>query len=184
MAALYFTLSAIIIDYVSSLCSSHDYANKIRTILMQQQDYNVYEGKFIFRLNATSQVGTNPSGMYGTTYFENFENITNPNSLAPYQSFYLRPSSALIFSGCTCPSSIYFSWTSYILDRFNDYSNGSHLNYKWLWSDLGASLNNLLWNTTTNKDNITNNYNSLTTVIQTSDNITYNYLHNIFTKNG
>eukprot|EP01084_Bolivina_argentea_P187597 323098_1 len=171
---------------VLSLCSSYDYTNKIRTILTTKTNYDIYEGTLYFGLNASSKPGANPSGIYGAPYFNNYENITNPDGVRPHSTYYLRSSSALIFAGCTPPKSIYFSFVSSIIDRFNDYYNNKTSPKTWLWASLGASLNNLEWNTTTNINSLgteNNNYDSLTTVIQTADNKTYNDLHNILTQN-
>eukprot|EP01084_Bolivina_argentea_P187601 323104_1 len=186
MGVLYLFWLVLILKHIpliSSLCSSYEYSNKIRNILSKTNEYIVYEGKLIFRQNATFG-GTNPSGIYGTSYFEFIDNITDQESISPHTSYYLRSSSALIFAGCTPPKSIYFSFTSYINDRFNDYTNNTLIpSYKWLYADLGASLNNLVWNTTTNNNNISNNYDSLTTVIQTGDNKTFNNIYNTLIKN-
>eukprot|EP01084_Bolivina_argentea_P166272 288703_1 len=163
-----------------SLCSSIDYSDKIRSILSSQTDYDVYEGKLIFVQNATDFPGTNSNGIYGATYFGNISNLTDPHSIAPKYSYFMRSSNALIFPGCTPPKSVYFSINSYLLDRFT--YNHSRYHRKVLWSDLGASLNNLVWNTST--PNISNNYDSLTIYIQTADHKTYNDIYTAFTANN
>eukprot|EP01084_Bolivina_argentea_P248759 416179_1 len=184
LSLLYMVLIVTEIELRSALCSSNNYKDKIRNILSKQTNYTMYEGKLTFRENATF-ITTNPSGVYGTPYFDNIENITNPNSISPHMTYFLRPSNILIIPICTPPYSIYFSFVSYLMDRFNDYDNNTiYENRKILFADLGATLNNLVWNTSSNINNITNNYDSLTTVIQTGDNTTFNDIYNILTNGG
>eukprot|EP01084_Bolivina_argentea_P014296 26716_1 len=182
MASCVYTIHMFIIfvyiKLASSLsCSSYDYVNKIRNILSKQTDYKVYEGKLIFRQNASFEYGTNPSGIYGGPYFENLNNITNPNSPSPHGTYFFRSSNALIFAGCTPPKSKYFSFVSYTMYRFNEATEKRQC----LWASLGAALNNLVWNTS---NNISNNYDSLTTVISTGDNQTYTNIYNMLTTDG
>eukprot|EP01084_Bolivina_argentea_P263043 445080_1 len=103
---LHLLLICVNIKFISALCSSYDYVNQIRNILSKQANYYVYEGKLIFRPNASFYYIGNPSGIYGTPYFDNIYNITNPQSISPHSTYYLRSSNALIFAGCTPPKSI------------------------------------------------------------------------------
>eukprot|EP01084_Bolivina_argentea_P187600 323103_1 len=189
-ARLWFLVNLLVfhqymVTFVDSLCSSINYSNNIRNILSSQTDYNLYEGKLIFRQNASYLGGANPSGIYGVPYFENIDNITNPMSTAPHATYYLRSSNLLIFAGCTPPKSIYFSFLSYIFDRYNDYQNNTNdRGVKWLYASLGAALNNLVWHTSTSATNISLNYDSLTTVIATGDNVTYNQIYSLLINSG
>eukprot|EP01084_Bolivina_argentea_P002296 4231_1 len=95
----------IFIPFTVALCSSTDYSNKMRNILSQQNEYNVYEGQLIFPQNK-SYPQQNPSGIYGTTIFHN-PSVRVYEAATEY-TYYLRASNLLIFAGCTPPKSSYF----------------------------------------------------------------------------
>ena len=143
----------------------------------------MYEGKLIFRQNASFYNGANPSGCYGVPYFEDSMKVTNPYSVDAHATFWLRSSNILILPICTPPKSIYFSFISYIMERYNDYQNNTVIpGRKQLYASLGAALNNLVWNTQSN--DIENNYNSLSTILATGDNKTFNEIYNLLTNNN
>ena len=165
------------------LCSSQDYNNQVETILTQQSEYDIFKGTLTFLQNKTYPQ-KNPNGVYGAIYFEN-NDIHDKESKSQF-SYFLRASNALIFSGCTPPESKYFSFVPYLMDRFIYNTTIGKYQDNLLFASLGDSLNNLLWNTRNNynSDNYSYTFDSLTTVIQTSDNNTYNFLLNLLTSNG
>ena len=74
---------------VNSLCSSNEYSSKIKKILSLQSEYDIYEGDYVFLARASGPVGTNPSGIYGTTSFNNIE-INDPYSVSPNYTYFSR----------------------------------------------------------------------------------------------
>eukprot|EP01084_Bolivina_argentea_P048403 89193_1 len=167
-------ISAYLIRFSAGLCNSTDYSAKIRNILSQQDEYTVYEGELRFPQNR-SYPQQNPSGIYGTALF--FDPSVRDYEALTEWTYFLRPSNALIFNGCTPPQSVYFSIVSYLMMR-HKYVGEVHQPIQ-LFASLGAGINHLLWNTSTNSS-----FDSLTTFIQTADEITYNYIHNLLTNNN
>eukprot|EP01083_Nonionella_stella_P285077 970412_1 len=125
-------------------------------------------------------VGANPSGIYGVTSFDNV-NITDPDGLYSNWSYFQRSSNAIIFPLCTPPKSSYFSFVSYIINRFNVVVDGEFVERETLFAELGYSLNNLLWNTSNTDKNV---WDSLSTFIQTGDQETFKYFNNLLVSNG
>lgn len=165
-------------NLAQNLCNPTEYSDKIKNILLKQSEYIIYEGKLIFLFNSTA-FGANPSSIYGVFNFGDNVNITSSNSAS--NTYFLRSSNAIIFPGCTSPQSIYFSLVSYIYNRYNYIQNGTFYDKEILFASLGASLNNLVWNTS---NGINHNYNSLTTYIQTGDKQTFNDINNLLIQNG
>lgn len=78
------------------------------------------------------------------------------------------------------PKSAYFSFVSYVLDRFHfDEDHSRRHRREELFASLGASLNNLVWNTS----NRTDNSDALTTVIQTADRATFDDIYTLLASN-
>eukprot|EP01084_Bolivina_argentea_P082726 149792_1 len=175
---LFISIISNSIEFASTLCSSTEYSNKIRNILSKQNDYDVYEGQMVFFQNK-SYPQQNPNGIYGGVYFNTKEISTN--DITKY-SYWLRASNALLFSGCTPPKAKYFSLVSYINRRYHYISDNQTHHSIQLFASLSAALNNLIWNTTS--QNISSNYNSLTTVIQTADQQTWNKISKLLFNNG
>eukprot|EP01084_Bolivina_argentea_P014293 26713_1 len=157
-----------------ALCNSVEYSNKIRSILQQQTEYNIItEGTFLFAVNSTNW-GANPSSVYGLWSFDNSKEAADAS-----QTWYMRSQSAIIFGGCTAPQSVYMSFVPYLYKRFNYIKNNKTHKSETLFASLSASLNNLVLNISSNLA-----YNSLTTIIHTADQQTFNDLNNLLINNG
>ena len=146
--------------------------------------YKVIEGNLTFLVNSTA-FGANPSSIYGIFQFGTSSDIIETAEIA------WRPFSgcdAVLFTGCTPPKMKYFSFAPYIYQRFNG-MNQSHRNMEILFASLGASVNNLVINSTDYNDwnvahDSNNNYDSLTTVITTADEQTFNDISSQLNKIG
>ena len=123
---------------------------------------------------------------HGTSIYGVFDFGDNPNisySKSASNTYFHRASNAIIFPGCTAPQSVYFSMVSYIYNRFNYIdANDTFHDKEILFASLGASLNNLVWNTSSR--DYANNYNSLTTYIQTADKQTWSDINSLLVKGG
>ena len=164
---------------VVPLCSSTEYRAQIRNILSKQTEYEIYEAEYIFIPYFSDPVGTNPSGIYGTTTLNNIQ-TSAPNSIASNWTYISRSSNAIIFPLCTPPLSSYFSFNAYVMDRFNVQLNATDfVEHEILFATLGYSLNHLLWNTSSQSV-----WNTLSTYIQTADQSTFQFVRNLLTQNG
>eukprot|EP01084_Bolivina_argentea_P273481 465863_1 len=157
------------------LCDSKEYANNIEAKLKNKigDKYSITRGGLLWLNNFTAW-GNNPSGIYGMYTFSPSANIALTWE-GGYGSL-LYAHDAIIFAGCTPPDAKYFSTVPYLYNKYN-------VNYTWrnnktlpttqrITGALGAALNHLLINTTTN-----NAFDSLATIIYTGDNVTYTNIY-------
>ena len=167
------------------------YASVLQSL--EDMGYTIIEGNMKFLINRTD-AGANPSSVYGVFQFDNTSGIEQTglgdNGGEPIISW--RPFSgcdAVLFIGCTPPKVKYFSFVPYIYQRFYPINNNSFVDIETLFASLGDSINNLVINSTdyNNWDishDSNNNFNSLTTIITTADQQTFNDISSELNKIG
>ena len=189
MATFLFAIVALINTVTSQSCipvnsnNNEEYKSALESLT--SMGYTVIEGNLTFLINS-SAYGANPSSVYGIYQFNDPSgDIIQTAEIAwkPYSGC-----DAVLLTGCTPPKMKYFSFVPYIYQRYHPI-NQTHRNMEILFASLGASLNNLVINSTDYNNwniahNTTNNYDSLITVITTADKHTFNDISTQLTKIG
>ena len=133
--------------------------------------YSVKEGNF--EINELKVAINNPGNPYLIYTFED----DNPVNL-PFE-FKLKPSSAVLFLGCTPSAVKYFSWQSYAFDHQK----------RFVFASLGDAINNLVINTTQSGTSWTGSeledpLGKLTAVVTTADATTFSTINTALDEAG
>ena len=184
----FFLLIIEIIKAQSCVAPDGNNNDKYLSVLesLTNMGYIVYEGNLTFLVNIT-EYGANPSSVYGIFKFENSSDLIIQTDIT-YSWIPFSGCDAVLFTGCTPPKVKYFSFAPYIFYRFNPIRK-PWLDFETLFASLGASINNLVINSTDYNNwniihNSNNNFNSLTTIITTADKQTFNDISSELNKIG